>query len=286
MSQVKAEFIKIPTGPDGFQTLPTEPDKRFADSEITLKQCDASDAMKIAEGLYAAFPVDWWDKKEPLALRPADENIRIQRMAKRLLPSLDYEHMKWIKAVLTSTNETIGVAGWMSPGNPEIHNMFRRSAIDHYGWKEKMGWTDEEVDEMWSHTDDEAWSKQFAKDDDTRKEIFGEERHWYLAPLITWPKYQGRGVGKKLLSWAIEQADSTEPVTPLYLESAPTARAVYMHCGFVPQGAVNFVRRGPAVVKGLEGDDKEKSEVSKREKIEKMDVEAVAAKQVESDLAN
>ncbi|KAF2844982.1 hypothetical protein T440DRAFT_297360 [Plenodomus tracheiphilus IPT5] len=256
MLQAKADFIKIPTGSDGFQTHPTKPSKRLPDVDITLKPCDASDAEKIAEGLYAAFPPTWWDKKEPPALRPANDIIRVQRMAKRLLPSLSYPHMKWMKAVLTSTNETIGVAGWMAPSNPGIHNIFRRSAIDYYSWRQSMGWTDQEVDEMWSHTDDEAWSVTFGTDDETREEVLGGERHWYLAPLLTWPGWQGKGVGKRLLTWAIEQADGTDPVTPLYLESAPTARAVYMHCGFVPQGEYNFVRRGPAVVKGLEGDGK------------------------------
>lgn len=278
MAKVKADFIKIPTGPNGFQTLPTEPDRRLPESDISLTPCDASDAEKIAEGLYDAFPEEWWEKKEPPSLRPANDSIRVQRMAKRLLPTLSYPHMKWMKAVLTSTNETVGIAGWMSPSNPGIHNIFRRSAIDYYGWKESMGWTEEEVNEMWSHTNDEAWSATFAKDDDTRKEVLGDEKHWYLAPLLTWPEHQGRGVGKRLLSWAIEQADSTEPITPMYLESAPTARAVYMHCGFVPQGAYNFVRRGPAIVKGLEDDEHMKVEHEKtvKEGTMEQDVEAVA----------
>jgi GNAT superfamily N-acetyltransferase len=99
------------------------------------------------------------------------------------------------------------------------------------------------------------WDEQFADDDRQRKELLGDEPHWYLAPLCTFPEWQGRGVGKLLLNWAIEQADATDPVTPLYLESAPTARAVYMHCGFVPQGAYNFIRRGPAIVKGLEAEE-------------------------------
>jgi GNAT superfamily N-acetyltransferase len=195
-------------------------------------------------------------------------------MAKRLLPALKYTpHTYFIKAVLASTGETVGLAGWTGPGNPCIHNIFRRSAIDYYGWKEKMGWTDAEIDEMWSHVSDENWSVQFGKDDDTRKEIFGDEPHWYLAPLLTWPEYQSRGVGKRLLNWAIDQADKTEPLTPMYLESAPTARAVYMHVGFVPQGAYNFVRRGPAVVRGLEA---EEGNDAQREKLEEVSVEAMA----------
>lgn len=151
-----------------------------------------------------------------------------------------------------------------------------------------MGWTDAEYDEMWEHVNEDAWSGEFAVQDDIRKEVLGDEPHWYLAPLLTWPEYQGRGVGKRLMYWAIDQADKTEPATPLYLESAPTARAVYMHCGFRPVGKVNFVRRGPAVVKGLEDEKTEGEEkMPKREetKVQEIDVETVA-NEMEADLAS
>ncbi|CBX94629.1 hypothetical protein LEMA_P116320.1 [Plenodomus lingam JN3] len=178
MSQAKAAFIKIPTGPDGFQTYPTDPARRLADSDISIEPCVPSDAEKIAEGLYLAFPESWWDQKEPPALRPP-QPIRIQRMATRLLPSLTHPHMKWIKAVLTHTHETIGIAGWMAPSNhPSVHNIFRRSAAEHYGWRERMGWSEAAVEEMWRHTDDEEWSVRFARDDETRRDVMGGERHW------------------------------------------------------------------------------------------------------------
>lgn len=111
-----------------------------------------------------------------------------------------------------------------------------------------MGWTDAEVDEMWAHVDDEMWTAHFAKDDAAREEFVGEP-HWYLAPLMTWPEWQGRGVARKLLDWAMEQADGRVPPTPMYLESRPGARAVYIHCGFEPCGEYRFVRRGPKTVK-------------------------------------
>ncbi|KAF1941241.1 hypothetical protein EJ02DRAFT_455313 [Clathrospora elynae] len=286
MSQPKAAFIKIPTDKTGgFQTMPVEPEKRLSESDIRIELCTEKDVEKIAEGLYACFPEVWWNMKEPLSLRPPEQSTRVQRMAKRLLPSFTNPHMNWVKAVLTSTGEMVGVAGWLGPGNKGIHNIFLRSAIDYYGWKETMGWTDEEIDEMWEHVSDEAWNVEFAKDDEIRRELMGEEPHWFLAPLLTWPEYQGRGVGKRLLDWAFVQADSTVPVTPLYLESAPTARAVYMHCGFVPQGAVNMVRRGPAVVKGLEAEDeKKKKHDAQKGSLEKVSVEVVA-KEAEADLS-
>ena len=189
---------------------------------------------------------------EPVDRRP-EMSVRIARLTKRLLPSFSNPNMKWVKATYVPKNEMIGLAGWMGPGNhPHVHNVWRRSAVDFYKWQEQMGWSDEEVDEMWEHTSIENWDGQFSKDDGIRAETMKGEPHWYLAPLCTWPSYQGRGVGRLLLQWAIDIADKESPPTPLYLESADYARAVYMHMGFVPQGPANLVRRGPAIVRGLE----------------------------------
>jgi GNAT superfamily N-acetyltransferase len=175
-------------------------------------------------------------------------------MAKRILPSLSEPSIKWIKAVSKSTNEILGAACWTAPGAP-LHNYLRRSAIapDVYDWQAKMNWTDAEVDEMWSAIDDQQWNVRTAENDALRQKTFGDEAHWYLAPLCTWPRFQGRGVGKRLLMWAIEQADKAEPVQPLFLESAPSARVVYMHVGFFPVGErTAMMRRGPKVVEAEE----------------------------------
>lgn len=219
---------------------------------------------------------------EPPELRPPEEITRHKRLAKRLAPSFKLPGMNWVKAVLASTGEIIGIAGWAGPGVP-LQNIFRRSAVEFYGWKEMMGWSDEEVEDMWKGTSIEAWDGQLGRDDGLRRECLGDEPHWYLAPLYTYPEYQGRGVGKKLLDWATKQADATEPPTPLYLESAPTARAVYMHVGFVPQGTSTFLRRGPAIVRGLEAEEGEGKE--EESKMEKVNVDVVA-KETEEDLAH
>ena len=262
MAEQKATFIKVPTDlTNGFQTMPVEPSRRLPESDIRIELCTERDATKIAEGLYLCFPDDWWAKKEPLELRPQENSnqIRIQRMAARLTPAITDPHHNFIKAVYVPTGETIGIAGWTLPSNPGVHNMFRRTAVEHYGWQEKMGWSDAELEEMWSHVSNETWSVQFGKDDETRREITEGKPHWYLAPLLTWPEWQGRGVGKRLMDWAIRQADAEEVSTPMYLESRPSARPVYMHLGFVPCGEYNMLRRGPAVVRGLEAEEESKT---------------------------
>ncbi|KAF2621304.1 acyl-CoA N-acyltransferase [Macroventuria anomochaeta] len=256
--------------------MPVDQAKRLASAEIKIEIAEEKDAYRIAEGVYACFPESSLDKKEPRHLRPPTHETRVQRLAKRIQPSFSQPGMHWIKAVHIPSSTIIGAAGWASPTLP-VHNIFRRSAITFYGWKEKMGWSDADVDEMFAHVDDQAWSGNYEKDDEIRSKVVGEP-HWYLATLITWPKWQGRGVGKRLLTWAIEKADKEVPPTPMYLESSATARAVYMHVGFVPQGDVNFLRRGPRVLRGLEAEVEEK-------KIEKVDVEAVA-EEIEADLAS
>jgi GNAT superfamily N-acetyltransferase len=118
----------------------------------------------------------------------------------------------------------------MGPSNP-IHNFWRNTAADFYGWKGAL-MTNEEYNDMWEGVGT-MWHDNFEKADGLRKEVLGDEPHWFLAPLMTWSECQGRGVGKRLLEWTIQQADATDPVTPAYLESVPTAVAVYKHIIFM-----------------------------------------------------
>jgi GNAT superfamily N-acetyltransferase len=254
----KAAFIKVPTDrTDGIQTHPVSPTTRVPSNSISLSLCIPADAPRIAQLTYTCFPSSGWDKLEPSSIRDPDQAVRERRLATRLLPSFHLPNMKWVKAVYSPTGEIVGVAGWFAPGMP-THNIIRRSAVDFYDFKSIMGWSDADVAEMWTGVDVEAWDKQFGDCDGVRKEVMGEEPHWFLAPLLTWPEFQGRGVGTMLLRWAMEQADRTEPPTAMYLESSKTARAVYLHHGWVPVGEVNMVRRGPVGVKGEA--EKEESE--------------------------
>ncbi|KAF2818750.1 hypothetical protein CC86DRAFT_336622 [Ophiobolus disseminans] len=257
MSPYKAEFIKVDGIPEGYaQTTPVEPGKRLPDGDVRIEVCGEGDADMIAEGFYTTFPEIFWTRREPVALRPSLE-IRKSRLSARLRPTLSIPTIKWIKAVQTSTGEVMGLACWSLPSNP-IYNHFMRSATTFYNLRSKIPYTDAEIESHWSHVDPSAWEDDMARLDQERRDVMGSEPHWFLAPLLVWPGFQGRGVGKKLLEWAMEKADAAVPPTPMYLESAITARGVYLHCGFVPTGTVSMVRRGPGVVK--EGDGAEGQE--------------------------
>jgi GNAT superfamily N-acetyltransferase len=171
----------------------------------------------------------------------------MQRMAKRLVPILAHDEFTFIKAVLASTGETIGAACWGRPDTNSVHDPFRRSALTFYNWQTSLGWSDAAVDEMWASVADD-WHAGPAQDDEERAQTMKGEPHWYLALLITWPAFQGRGVARRLMDWGIEQADAEVPATPMYLKSSKMARRVYMHVGFVPVGesAGAMVRRGRA----------------------------------------
>ncbi|KAF2735568.1 hypothetical protein EJ04DRAFT_464586, partial [Polyplosphaeria fusca] len=223
--QQKAEFIKIPPPPDGTpQTQPVEPSNRIPSSEITISLCTPSDLPELVDGFYLSFSPTWFARMEPPALRPSPA-LRRSRLASRLLPSFSTPGINWVKATLNASGKMIGVAGWAPPSTP-IHNVWRRSAAHFYGWKDSQGWSDADVADMWAGTDIAAWDAECDGNDKVREEVMGGERHWYLAPLFVWPEWQGRGVGRLLLEWAMERADGEG--VPMYLESAPHARAVYM----------------------------------------------------------
>ncbi|KAJ4984834.1 GNAT family acetyltransferase [Stagonosporopsis vannaccii] len=270
MTSQHREFIEVPIIEGTRTTIPVDEAKRLAAAEIKIEPAEEEDAIAIAEGTYKCFSEESIAKMEPPHLRPPYE-VRLKLLAKKIQPSLTQPGMHWLKAVHIPTNTIIGVAAWASPDLP-LYNIFRRSAIRFYGWQARMGWTDAEIDEMYAHVDDEVWSGNHAKNDEIRDTAMNGQPHWYLAQLITWPEWQGRGVGKRLLNWAIEQADKQSPPTPMYLEASAMSRAVYMHVGFVQQGEKNFIRRGPRVARALgEG---ETAKVQDKDK--KVDAEIVA----------
>ncbi|KAF2438776.1 acyl-CoA N-acyltransferase [Karstenula rhodostoma CBS 690.94] len=241
-------------------TLPVEEKNRLKDEEICIEMCTIDDMPAIAEQLYICFPDAFWDKMEPPALRSADAATRVRRLATRLSPSFHLPEMKWIKAVYRPTGKMVGVAGWMVPGYREgmpIHNVWRRSATDFFGFAPKMNWSDADIEEMWRGVDIAQWDGHIGGNDDIRAAVLGDEPHWFLAPLMTLPEWQGRGVASKLMRWAIEQADG-EGGQAMYLESAPTARNVYLRFGFEPLGEANMIRRGPrrGGVGGVEAGEK------------------------------
>ena len=55
----------------------------------------------------------------------------------------------------------------------------------------------------------------------------------YLMNVYTREAFRGAGVGRKIVSWLVEQARARN-ITKIYLESSGRARALYEGMGFVP----------------------------------------------------
>lgn len=192
------------------------------------------------------YPDSAIDTIQPPHLRSLNyKEVRVQRLAKSFQPTFSTPGITWVKAVHVPTNTIIGAACWTGPDAP-IVCPFRRDAFTLYGWREELGWSDEQIDELFKHVDPDAWSGRHQRDDAVRKELLGGERHWYLVLLLTWPEWQGRGVARRLLDWGIYRADAQEPPSAMYLETSTKAKRVYEHVGFVQQGEGKvMIRRGP-----------------------------------------
>ncbi|KAF1950564.1 hypothetical protein CC80DRAFT_496801 [Byssothecium circinans] len=129
------------------------PRRRFAPGEVIISVVTKADLQSLAEGYYASFSASWFDKVEPTHLR-AEEDVRVARLAQRMIPWLEEPHTRWMKATLSPSspeydalapNRVIGHAGWLLPGRTknEILNLWRKDASDALGWREKMGWSKE-----------------------------------------------------------------------------------------------------------------------------------------------
>ncbi|KAJ4354614.1 uncharacterized protein N0V89_006351 [Didymosphaeria variabile] len=206
---------------------------RFAPGDIIISE---------AEGYYASFPVPWFDNIEPAHLR-AKEDVRVARFAERMIPWISEPHTRWTKATLSPSspeynasepNRVVGHAGWLLPGRTksEIMNFWRRDASDALGWREKMGWSKEYEDDLWSGTDVKSYQDSFLLWDKVREEYLRGVGHWHLAPLWVVPEHQSRGVASLLLQDAIKLAEEENPVPPMYLEAMRDARPIYEHFGY------------------------------------------------------
>ncbi|KAK6436650.1 hypothetical protein LTR95_007152 [Oleoguttula sp. CCFEE 5521] len=68
------------------------------------------------------------------------------------------------------------------------------------------------------------------------KQYIGEKPYIMLNVLTVLPEHQGRGAGKKLLQWGVEEADKLHVC--MCLESTPAGLALYKQMGFVVREVV------------------------------------------------
>nr|OQO16101.1 hypothetical protein B0A51_17067 [Rachicladosporium sp. CCFEE 5018]OQO19395.1 hypothetical protein B0A51_11269 [Rachicladosporium sp. CCFEE 5018] len=68
------------------------------------------------------------------------------------------------------------------------------------------------------------------------RDYIGKEPYIMLNVLTVLPEHQGRGAGKKLLTWGVEEADKLH--VSMCLESTPAGLALYKQMGFVVREVV------------------------------------------------
>ena len=64
------------------------------------------------------------------------------------------------------------------PEGVQSSHHWRYDALEKRGYKKKMGWTDEQVKEIWSNVDLPKWKPIFEKYDDVRERFMNGEPHW------------------------------------------------------------------------------------------------------------
>jgi GNAT superfamily N-acetyltransferase len=158
---------------------------------------------------------------------------------------------------------SIGFALWHAPGLPGQYpstyprvpghsfpstfppNFMRdsRDVAVALGWNHVEGWNAEHIEVMWAGVND-GWHDMCIEREVLRAQLMGERLHWYVGPLYVVPQWQVRGVSSRLMRWGQEQIleqrrraeagelDAGYKETCCYLESAASARAVYLHIGF------------------------------------------------------
>lgn len=105
-------------------------------------------------------------------------------------PWLTEPNLRLVKATLSPTspsfdpaapNRVIGHAVWQLPARTEkqILNIWRRDASEQLGWREKMGWTEEEEEALWQGFDLSVWQgEEFLPWDRAREGYLKGVGHW------------------------------------------------------------------------------------------------------------
>ncbi|GAA5919042.1 hypothetical protein JCM1841_003716 [Sporobolomyces salmonicolor] len=195
--------------------------------QVTISPVEPEDMLECAKGQLVAFGTRMYGELEPLEIR-APAPIRYARFARRHLPLISRPDAMVMKATVPDPEggkpKIAGLAWWHCPGTP-VGNMQKRAV-------ESMAEETEEAQESWRDFDWAKWNTMLEGYDAKRKEIMGDEPHWYLGPLWTHPNYQGQGVASALLRSAIALADATDPPTPMYLEASPAGQPLYAKWGW------------------------------------------------------
>ncbi|KAF2759344.1 acyl-CoA N-acyltransferase [Pseudovirgaria hyperparasitica] len=121
----------------------------------------------------------------------------------------------YIKCVDTDLNKTIGFGKW------RIH---------------PNGRTQQEVDDSWYTPTPQPESNVKAEHDffmylnESRRDYMGTKPVVFLHVMVTLPEHQGRGAGRMMMKWGVDEADRLG--LDAYVESSEAGRRLYESFGF------------------------------------------------------
>ncbi|KAI8657972.1 N-acetyltransferase domain-containing protein [Fusarium keratoplasticum] len=73
----------------------------------------------------------------------------------------------------------------------------------------------------------------FQREEDERKRVMGDYKHYYLDTLATHPDYQRRGAGSMLMKWGCDLADKNG--VGAYVDASKAGAPLYERFGFVDE---------------------------------------------------
>ncbi|KAH8884165.1 acetyltransferase [Thozetella sp. PMI_491] len=79
----------------------------------------------------------------------------------------------------------------------------------------------------------EACNTFFQREDNERRRVMGDTKHYYLDTLATDPDYQRRGAGSALVKWGCDLAD--EHGVAAYVDASKAGAPLYQRYGFVDE---------------------------------------------------
>ncbi|KAF4973201.1 hypothetical protein FSARC_453 [Fusarium sarcochroum] len=77
----------------------------------------------------------------------------------------------------------------------------------------------------------------FAREEEERLRVMGEQKHYYLDTLATHPDYQRRGAGSMLMRWGCDLADKNGVAA--YVDASKSGAPLYERFGFVDESKPN-----------------------------------------------
>jgi ribosomal protein S18 acetylase RimI-like enzyme len=116
------------------------------------------------------------------------------------------------------SNDLAGAALWLPPG---------------------AGPDEDAIAELTERTVDRSIREDLALVFEAMAEYHPDEPHWYLPMIGVETQQQGKGIGVRLMEYALDRSDRHG--VPSYLESSnPRNISLYERCGFVSLGTIQF----------------------------------------------